>query len=215
MVVIDATQLMLFLRPDVAVPTGGDGTAIDRPLERVNHLINELGKARVRIVIPAPVLSEVLVRVAPAEAQKLVEQITGYSVFRVEPFDARAAIELAVMTRNAIDGGRDPKRRNAQATYAKLKFDRQIVATAKVVQATAIYSDDGDIRRIGKRENIKVIGLADLPLPHETRQTELFDYPPRRELIFDDVKPETGSPPAEEGGGQRPIQALPEDGAGD
>ena len=173
MVVIDATILMLFLRPDVGVPTGPGNIPIDRPRERVAFLVNQLEKARTRVVIPAPVLSEVLVRVPPAEAQNLVEQLGTYSVFRIEPFEARAAIELAIMTRNAIDGGRDPKRRNPQATWAKLKFDRQVVAIAKVLQATTIYSDDGDIHRIAKRENIEVIGLADLPLPPEDPQIPL------------------------------------------
>jgi hypothetical protein len=206
MVVIDATILMLFLRPDVGVPTGPGNVPIDRPRERVEFLVNQLEKARTRIVIPAPVLSEVLVRVPPAEAQNLVEQLGTYSVFRIEPFEARAAIELAIMTRNAIDGGRDPKRRNPQATWAKLKFDRQVIAIAKVLQATTIYSDDGDIRRIAKRENIEVIGLADLPLPSEDPQIPLQLEAPA------DVREteEAGhSPPDERDDGKERIETDP------
>jgi hypothetical protein len=170
MVVIDATILMLFLRPDAGAPVGIDDAPIEKPKERIEYLISQLTKARERIIIPAPVLSEVLVRALPGDAQRLVEQMSSHAIFRIEPFDALAAIELAIMTRNAIDGGLNPKRRNAQATYAKLKFDRQVVAIAKVVRATTIYSDDGDIYRIAKRENIKVVGLNDMTLPDEAAQ---------------------------------------------
>jgi len=173
MVVIDATILMLFLRPDVGVPTGPGKVPIDRPIERINFLVDRLQKAKARIILPTPVLSEVLVRVEARVAQQLVERISTHAVFRIEPFDVRAAIEVAIMTRNTIDGGRHPKRRDSQATWAKLKYDRQVVAIAKVAQAKTIYSDDSDIRSIAKREGIEVIGLADLPLPPEDPQLRL------------------------------------------
>lgn len=170
MVVIDATTLMLFLRPDVAVPSGPKGQQIDKPVERVEFLVQTLEKARAKIVIPAPVLGEVLVRVDAVKAQELIEKINKLSVFRVEPFDERMAIELAILTRNAIDGGNKPSKRDEKATWAKLKYDRQIVATALVVGASKIYSDDGDIRAIAKRAKLTVLGLADLDLPPEDAQ---------------------------------------------
>jgi hypothetical protein len=46
-----------------------------------------------------------------------------------------------------------------------VKYDRQIVAVAKVCGATTIYSDDKDVRTLAKTVKIEVIGLADLPLP--------------------------------------------------
>ena len=58
-------------------------------------------------------------------------------------------------------------------TWAKAKFDWQIVAIAKVVGATVIYSDDGDIKRIGQRFGIKTIKTDDLPLPASARQGKL------------------------------------------
>ena len=69
------------------------------------------------------------------------------------------------MTRAAIDAG--DKRSGSEATWAKIKFDRQIVAIAKVAKATAIYSDDADMRTIAAAEDIAVVGLAELPLPPE------------------------------------------------
>jgi len=66
-----------------------------------------------------------------------------------------------------------PKRtgpRNSNATWAKLKYDRRIVATAVVTQSSVIYSDDKHIRTLAKRAKIEVIRLADLPLPPEDAQ---------------------------------------------
>lgn len=173
MVVIDATILMLFLRPDAGVPLGPGNVPIAQPRERVAHLIDRPERSKVKVVIPTPVLSEVLVRVDTLEAQQLVELIMMHAAFRIEPFDVRAAIEVASMTRNAIDGGKRPGRRDPQATWAKLKYDRQIVAIARVSQATTIYSDDRDIRTIAARVGISVVGLADLDLPPEVAQGRL------------------------------------------
>jgi predicted nucleic acid-binding protein len=95
MVVIDATILMLFFRPDVSIPASPDGSRIDLPHERIEHLIQQLEKARTKIIVPTPVLAEILVRAGPAASQEIVEKLNRFAVFRVESFDARAAIELA------------------------------------------------------------------------------------------------------------------------
>lgn len=84
MVVIDATILMLFFRTDVGVPTGPDGAKIDHPKERIQYLIQQLEKAKTRVVIPTPVLSELLVRAGLVASQKIVEEINRLAVFRIE-----------------------------------------------------------------------------------------------------------------------------------
>lgn len=176
MVVIDATTLMLLLRPDVGIPTGPGNVKVTHPIERLQHLVQTLEKRREKIIIPAPALSEVLVKVTGKDAEKIVDHIASQSIFRVEPFGQRAAIEVAVMTRNSADGGKKPAKRDPQTTYAKLKYDRQIVATALVTKAKTIYSDDRDIRAIAKRAEIQVLGLADMELPPEDAQTKMdFD----------------------------------------
>lgn len=199
MVVIDATILMLFFRPDVPVPGGPGGTRIDLPKERIEHLIQQLEKARTKVIVPTPVLSEILVRAGPAASQEIVETLNRLAVFRVEPFDARAAIEVAAMTRDAIDNT-GKKRGKATGPWAKIKYDRQIVAIAKIAQATTIYSDDSDIRSIANAEDITVVGLADLPLPDEARQADLFKH----QEVDDEPAPEkepddTDNDPNEEG----------------
>jgi hypothetical protein len=101
------------------------------------------------------------------------------------PFDTIAAVEAALMTRAALSTG--DKRGGLGAPWAKVKFDRQIVAIAKVARATMIYSDDADVRTLAAAENIPVIGLAELPLP---AQPELpLPTPPSTEDA-DDANPE-------------------------
>lgn len=110
-------------------------------------------------------------RIAHAAALKTISELQKHSAFRIEAFDTRPAIELAMMTRDSLRRGR--KQENSTATWAKLKFDQQIVATARVHQATVIYSDDEDIRAIAKRVGIDVVGVADLALPPEAAQMGL------------------------------------------
>jgi hypothetical protein len=172
MVVIDATMLLLLLRPGTSVPSRPNGSPLDKPEERIDYLVKQLDKNKTKIIVPTPALSEVLVRAGEAASQPIIEHLQRYSVFRIEPFDMRAAIEVAAMTRNAIDSGKGKKGGSA-ATWAKIKYDRQIVAIAKVSNADTIYSDDGDIAGIAAAANIKVIGLADLPLPPESAQHEM------------------------------------------
>jgi len=186
MVVIDATLLMLFLRPNIDVAVDPQGNPIDGARARIEHLIQTLEKARTRVIVPTPVLSEVLVRVTSAHAEQVVIGIGRSAAFQIEPFDQRAAIEVAAMTRNAVDR---PKKRDSATTYAKLKYDRQIVAIAKVLQATHIYSDDRDIRAIASRAHIPVIGLADLPIPAQDAQWNLNLESPSEKRREDDEPP--------------------------
>lgn len=172
MVVIDATMLLLLLRPGTAIPARPNGTQIDQPKERIDYLVKQLDKTKTKIIVPTPALSEVLVRAGATASQSIIEHLQKYSVFRIEPFDTRAAIEVAAMTRNAIDSGKG-KRGSSAATWAKIKYDRQIVAIAKVSNADTIYSDDDDIASIAAATNIKVVRLVDLPLPPQNAQHEM------------------------------------------
>src|SRR5579862_6460471 len=169
MVVIDATMLMPLLRPDIPIPAGPGRTPIEKAKERIDHLVKELERDKTKIIFPTPALSEILVRAGAEASGKIIEHLQKFSVFRIEPFDTRSAIEVAAMTRELLDS-RQRKRGTSNSTWTKIKFDRQIVAIAKVHNVTTIYSDDNDIRQIASRAKIKVIGLADLPLPPEDSQ---------------------------------------------
>ena len=113
----------------------------------------------------------------------MVERIQKASVFRIGAFDTLAAIEVAVMAREAINAG--DKKAGASGTWAKIKYDRQIVAIAKVHHAPIIYADDENLRKFSEAQNIKAICLADIALPDEIAQGEL-DLSPEPKKDNDD-----------------------------
>jgi hypothetical protein len=75
------------------------------------------------------------------------------------------------MTRDALAAG--DKRGSAQGTWAKVKYDRQSVAIAKVDAADTIHSDDSDVRKLAVQAGLSVMGIAELPLPREMAQGHL------------------------------------------
>jgi hypothetical protein len=171
MVVFDTTAALLFLRPGTNPPLDpATGNPVEHAEARIALLVETLGKVRTRIIIPTPALSELLVY-AGAGTAELVTRLTRSATFGVRPFDTRAAIELAVMTRSAIDRG--DKKGGVEAPWNKIKFDRQIVAIARVAGATAIYSDDHQLRAFAEQQGLTVIGLADLLVPDSVREPEL------------------------------------------
>lgn len=133
-----------------------------------------------------------LVRAGAAATQQIVERLQKSSVFTIEGFDTRAAIEVAAMSRDALKSG--GKRGKSTGPWAKVKYDRQIVAIAKVNGATAIYSDDGDIKALGKQVKINVISLAELSLPPQDAQLDLLkhDTDITREADRDEAHQEEG-----------------------
>lgn len=163
MVVFDSTMMMLVLWPNSPAPKDPlTGDLVERHVDRVNFLLETLTKARTSIIIPTPVLSEVLVR-AGKYASEYVNRIDKSGFYRIEPFDTRAAIEVALMVRAALDKG--DKTGGGEGVWAKIKYDRQIIAISKVIGASTIFSDDKNLRHFGQASGLKVIGLGECPLP--------------------------------------------------
>jgi hypothetical protein len=130
--------------------------------DRVSFLLSELSARGDQIVVPTPVLSEILIKSGKAR-NAIIHELSKNPRFLLAPFDTRAAIELSLMSDAAIASG--DKKHGAVGTWAKVKFDRQIVAIGKVLRVSCIYSDDGDVHTIGTREGLKVQGLGDIVVP--------------------------------------------------
>ena len=176
MVLLDATTLLPLLSDDVpAPPDPKTNQPIERVKERIDYLVAQLEKNKEKIIIPTPVLSEILVRVGKAGPEYL-ERLSTSAPFRIVPFDTRAAVEVAAMTKRAMDRG--DKRDGSDDVWAKIKHDRQIVAIAKIEGVTTIYSDDKHVRTLAVEAKIAVVSIAELPLPPEDTQGELpLDMP--------------------------------------
>jgi hypothetical protein len=74
MVVFDASVLLLLLDPDASPPKDrATGQAVEQAKARIEHLIATLERQRTKVIIPTPVLSEVLVRAGDAAPAYLEE----------------------------------------------------------------------------------------------------------------------------------------------
>jgi len=168
--VFDST-LMLLLTDSLAVaPLPPEGIvdvakrgADDLARDRLNFLLETLDNARTDVVVPAPVLTELLAS-AKTDVAATLGVIEGLARVRVEGFGQRAAIECADMLR---DTGR------GIGSRTKIKFDHQIVAIAKVVRAIAVYSDDNDVKALCRRESLECQGVWDLPARPADAQRKL------------------------------------------
>lgn len=148
--------------------------AVERAKERLDYLIGGIHGSGDRIVIPSPALSELLIAVGHSR-KEILQQLTHNPKFWIAPFDTRAALELSLIA-EAIRKETGKKRGDAEGTWAKVKFDWQIVAIAKVCNVLTIYSQDTDIRKLAARASIKVKSVGDLPLPPKQYRGEmLFD----------------------------------------
>ena len=174
MVVFDSSVLLLVLDPNAKPPNDPTtGRPLDKAAGRIEYLIENLTADKEKIVIPTPVLSEVLVHAGEAMPPYL-DIMNGQSAFRIAPFDQKAAIEAAIAMSDAIKrGGHRVDAANPDATKTKIKFDRQIVAIAKAEGALAVYSDDADVHSYAKHAGLDAYRTADLDLPPEDPQQSL------------------------------------------
>lgn len=174
MIAVDNTLLTLMLHPSAKPPQDpSTGLPVSDLRDRIDLLIETLDKNRDQIIIPTPVISEFLI-LAEKDGPKYLAEINRKGIFRIEAFDTRAAVELAAVELT-IKRSKADKRDGAQGTWAKVKFDRQIVTIAKVNRATKIYSDDEGVEKFAKRCGIPVVKTWEMPLPH-VAQPSMLDF---------------------------------------
>jgi len=89
MVVLDSSVLLLVLDPNAKPPNDpATGRPLNEAAERIEYLIENLAAAKEKILIPTPVLSEVLVHAGDA-MQPYLDTLNEQSVFRIVPFDQK------------------------------------------------------------------------------------------------------------------------------
>jgi predicted nucleic acid-binding protein len=168
--VVDATFLLLFIDPNAKGPIDPKtGKPLEKCLERVEHLIDTISNARTPLLIPTPVLAELLLI---GRSSTVLADIESSSAFRIVPFDQKAAVELALLADGSQRTARAGRRQTPVETRAKLKFDRQIIAIAKTNQATLIYTDDVKLAETAKLNNIDTLATWELSLPPIKQQQD-------------------------------------------
>lgn len=171
MIAFDASVLCLTMYSNAGIPADfRTKQPIVSAKERVDGLIARAEKDGEIILIPTPALAEVLIVVAP-DIQPYMDKLENQAFFKIVPFGPRAAIEVAMRTKLAIKKG--DKRDGVRRDWDKVKYDRQIVAIARVEGAAVIYSTDEDIHKHGEIWGVKVLNISDLPIP--AKQGELYE----------------------------------------
>lgn len=163
---VDSSALVLLLNPAANPPDDpSTGEPVKSAQARVEHFLATLQPSDT-IVVPAPVMAEVMVRAGDG-GPALLELLNSQARIKVRPYGLRAAVETALMTRAAIDSG--DKRGGSNETWQKVKVDRQICATARVERADRIYADDGGLIAFARRIGMDVFSTWDLDVPEEAR----------------------------------------------
>lgn len=167
-VVVDTTILLLMLDPASA-----DATGVDRAQERVEFLIETLAANRTEIIIPAPVIAE-LVAGRVHRAQAIVAAL-GSNRFVLQPFDVTIAIETGLL----IDRFRRERPLDDRFPNWKheMKYDAMIAATAVVRGARALYTNDGRFQDYLTASEVEVVMLSALPLRPADPQMRLPHVP--------------------------------------
>lgn len=224
MIIFDSTFLIVYLHPNPETPRDRNNQPVTEFRERVNHLVATLSASEQIIGVPTPALAEVLVR-AGAGKFKYLQILSDAYRFEILPFGQRAAIDAGEL----IEKVKSESKGQPIETWAKVKFDIQIVAIGKTEEATVIYSDDKGIEAHGKRLNIPVKRICDLELPPRppTRRVRfepssgLFDQPPqepsleeteianKNEVTEDETNKQTGQ--AERATNDTPAETAPSD----
>jgi hypothetical protein len=155
MVAFDTTFLTLMFIPGANHPIGD-------AKKRVEFLISDIHGSGEKILLPTPALAEILIKSGKARNQ-ILQELSKAAKFEIAPFDLRAALELSLMSDAALTA--KDKKGGATGTWVKVKFDRQIVAIAKVAGATKIYSEDESLRNTATREGLTALGVADIEFP--------------------------------------------------
>jgi hypothetical protein len=211
-IIFDASYLVVLLHKDPAPAKDRENKPVTQFKERVAYLASSMDVSNVNIGVPTPAMAEVLVRAGKGRGQ-YVSILSNTNKFQIVPFDSRAAIEAAELIELVKTNS------DKWATWAKVKFDIQIVAIAKAEAATVIYSDDQDVENLGKRLKIRVVRICDLPLPPPEEpkpiesgpigtQTKLFESSTAQLLQFPEANAgEAASPPAVQPGDQ--VQTDP------
>ena len=118
--------------------------------EAVSKLIQALSSENAKVVVPTPALAQVLTH-SPTKAEGWMRTLNTYSCFQVRPFDDKASFELTQILGESVSGLRDI-----------LRFDRQIVAIAKVYAVSVLYADDEQVNQFAEQCGIHAKRLKDL-----------------------------------------------------
>lgn len=176
----DSTFALLLVDKDATAPPGAR-SAFEYMLEGLTD--------KDTIVIPAVVFAEIMYSAGVEAVQGYMALLRKQRRVIIAPFDEKAAVELGVINADIRARG-GPKRSGQTGDWAKVKYDRLLLATGKAYGVTSIYTDDGDLAALARRHGIEAFETGDMPvrpLPPEDPQPDLFAKGEEVVLTEDDL----------------------------
>ena len=170
-VVFDSSFLVAAVDIDIFADS-----AVDRA--KLTALLDELGRTKTRIIIPTPVLAEVFVK-RPERMAHLIQVLQRSAQMTIAAFDtAAAAVAAQLLARHW------PTKKQRQADWSRhrLKFDIQILAIARVANASVIYTNDHQLAVLAQTEAMKSVNFGDLPSPALQQQALPLPFPETRAM---------------------------------
>ncbi|SDW18426.1 Predicted nucleic acid-binding protein, contains PIN domain [Hydrobacter penzbergensis] len=132
-------------------------------IEKARKLIRWLSDKEYRLLLPTPMLAEILSAVPKEDRIKVSSLID--KKFIVAPFDVPAANKCAELLHNSFKNPELIQYKNDHAIpKQKMKYDCMIAAICIVRKVECIYSEDGDLSKFANGElQVKEIPLLSLP----------------------------------------------------
>lgn len=109
-------------------------------IARATLFLESLEKQKTVCVVPAPVVSELLLKISPAKHQAFIGDMSQR--FIIPPFDAVTSAFMARIWQS--------KHGQVDLPRQLIRYDSLIVAVAVSAQASCIYSEDPDIEKIAE-----------------------------------------------------------------
>lgn len=167
-IVLDSSALVYLSDPTASAPIDpATGKPVAHCQERIEGLLEDMDDSGAHLILPTPVLSEVLIREQTRRAEALAV-LSNSKAIQIVPFDVQAAVENAALRRGKLS------RKARGETKKEVSFDLQIMAIARVVNADLVLTDDDQLRKRCEKAGMRVIGIADLPVPDSKRQMAFF-----------------------------------------
>lgn len=170
-VVLDSSILISAFDPSAAPAPDLEGKAVSYAVERIQYFVDSSAHHDRQILLPTPVIAELL-SASNVEEDALTEALIGNSAFLIAGYDQRAAIINAQMNKNATASGN--LKAGSEQPRQIVKFDRQILAIAKLHGASAVYCGDKNMAAHARHYGLSPLCAVDMELPPEIIQPDLL-----------------------------------------
>lgn len=173
--VMDANFLIQLLCPEraSAPPDPESGGVVANFPERLDNWVEGLDPEKDQILVPAPAFAELLVCNSGAFPD-LLSSFQNNQRLKLAPFDELCAVETGLLTYHHRTRCEPDYRPGSKESRSKVKFDRQILATALVNHAERLCTWDDRLAKRAERHGVSVVWPHELPrLPQEQYPLEL------------------------------------------